>query len=597
MNPSPRKIAKYLSCLFISACIVPCRADTQAKENREFFRYILQNPLYSTADKAKALDSLIKQSTHEKDWASAAGLLQQKGSLRESEGQYILAKECYQEALEYSQQAASDRQDEEILYRLARICFYQGDYEESTQHLYHILDNSPDPDLQIRAHAFLSMVFINLNQLPLAEKHILQAEVLLDSANLRHPADTNTLFIFSNHKSALLYEQGRYQEAIEEMKRTETYAIALKQTAFLTTHNQNMALLYLKTGQKELAKDLFFKIIDAYQREGNLSQNYVLCLQNIAEIYTSEKDYGKALEYYRIALEATKRNKLLHNQSSILIHMSSIYAGQGDYHKAWDYLFQGSTLKDSVTNLQIRDKAMQADLEHEQKESLLQQQILQSEYLEAKLKNRNKTLFLIAGIASLAFLSFLVQIYRHRLKSQENTNQKLHKALNKLQERNLEEKQRLTHQYQEDIEYKNKNLAKISLMLSQQNHTLEYYGQALKKMKSLSTYADCKPILQEMEKMLRIYDPDQIWQEFSVHFEELHPRFFQRLQSRYPNLTPNESRICALLFLNMSNKEIASITHRSARTVEAVIYQIRKKLNIPLSERTQSFLLNALTEE
>ena len=597
MNLLLRTIAKYLPCLFLSACIVPCRADAPAKENREFFRYILQNPLYSTADKVKVLDSLIKQSAHEKDWGSAAGLLQQKGSLRESEGQYTLAKRCYQKALEYSRQTDSDGQEEEILYRLARICFYQGDYEESTQHLYHILDNSPDPDLQIRAHAFLSMVFINLNQLPVAEKHIFQAEALVASANLQHPADTNTLFIFSNHKSALLYEQGRYLEAIEEMKRTEAYAIALKQTAFLTTHNQNMALLYLETGQTELAKELLLKIIDAYQHEGNLSHNYVLCLQNIAEIYTSEKDYGKALEYYRIALETAQQNKLLHNQSSILIHMSSIYAEQGYYQKAWDYLFQGSALKDSVTNLQIRDKAMQADLEHEQKESLLQQQILQSEYLEAKLKNRNKTLFLIAGLATLILLSFLLQVYRHKLKSKEKTNQNLHKALNHLQEHSQEETQRLAHQYQEDIESKNKNLAKISLMLSQQNHTLEYYGQALKKMKSLSTYADCKPILQEMEKMLRIYNPDQIWQEFSVHFEELHPRFFQRLQSRYPNLTPNESRICALLFLNMSNKEIASITHRSARTVEAVIYQIRKKLNIPLSERTQSFLLNALTEE
>ncbi len=597
MNPSIRTIAKYLSCLFISACIVPCRADTPAKENREFFRYILQNPLYSTADKAKALDSLIKQSTHEKDWASAAGLLQQKGSLRESEGQYTLAKRCYQKALEYSQQTDADGQEEEILYRLARICFYQGDYEESTQHLYHILDNSPDPDLQIRSHAFLSMVFINLNQLPVAEKHILQAQRLIDSTNALHQTDTNTLFIFSNHKSALLYEQGRYQDAIEEMERTETYAIALKQTAFLTTHNQNMALLYLKTGQTELAKDLLFKIIDAYQREGNLSHSYVLCLQNIAEIYISEKDYGKALEYYRIALKAAQQNKLLHNQSSILIHMSSIYAEQGNYRKAWDYLFQGSALKDSVTNLQIRDKAMQADLEHEQKESLLQQQILQSEYLKAKLKNRNKTLFLIAGFATLILLGSLLQVYRHKLKSKEKTNQNLHKALNHLQENSQEETQRLAHQYQEDIESKNKKLAKISLMLSQQNHTLEYYGQALKKMKSLSTYADCKPILQEMEKMLRIYNPDQIWQEFSVHFEELHPRFFQRLQSRYPNLTPNESRICALLFLNMSTKEIASITHRSARTVEAVIYQIRKKLDIPLSERTQSFLLNTLAEE
>ena len=597
MNLSLESIAKYFLCLLLSTCIVPCRADNPAKENQELFRYILQNPLYSTTDKVKALDSLIKQNSHKKDWASAADLLQQKGSLRESEGQYTLAKRCYQKALEYSQQTDADGQEEEILYRLARICFYQGDYEESTQHLYHILDNSPDPDLQIRSHAFLSMVFINLNQLPVAEKHILQAQRLIDSTNALHQTDTNTLFIFSNHKSALLYEQGRYQDAIEEMERTETYAIALKQTAFLTTHNQNMALLYLKTGQTELAKDLLFKIIDAYQREGNLSHSYVLCLQNIAEIYISEKDYGKALEYYRIALKAAQQNKLLHNQSSILIHMSSIYAEQGNYQKAWNYLFQGSALKDSVTNLQIREKAMQADLEHEQKESLLQQQILQSEYLKAKLKNRNKTLFLIAGFATLILLGSLLQVYRHKLKSKEKTNQNLHKALNHLQENSQEETQRLAHQYQEDIESKNKKLAKISLMLSQQNHTLEYYGQALKKMKSLSTYADCKPILQEMEKMLRLYDPDQIWQEFSVHFEELHPRFFQRLQSRYPNLTPNESRICALLFLNMSNKEIASITHRSARTVEAVIYQIRKKLSIPLSERTQSFLLNALTEE
>ena len=497
MNLSLESIAKYLLCLLLSTCIVPCRADNPAKEKQELFRYILQNPLYSTADKVKALDSLIKQSSHEKDWASAADLFQQKGSLWESEGQYTLAKRCYQKALECKQRANSDGQDEEIHYRLARICFYQGDYEESTQHLYHILDNSLDTDLQIRSHAFLSMVFINLNQLSLAEKHIFQAEALIDSTNLQHPTDTNTLFIFSNHKSALLYEQGRYLEAIEEMKRTEAYAIALKQTAFLTTHNQNMALLYLETGQTELAKELLLKIIDAHQREGNLSHNYVLCLQNIAEIYTSEKDYGKALEYYRIALETAQQNKLLHNQSSILIHMSSIYAEQGNYQKAWNYLFQGSALKDSVTNLQIRDKAMQADLEHEQKESLLQQQILQSEYLEAKLKNRNKTLFLIAGLATLILLSFLLQVYRHKLKSKEKTNQNLHKALNHLQEHSQEETQRLAHQYQEDIESKNKNLAKISLMLSQQNHTLEYYGQALKKMKSLSTYADCKPILQE----------------------------------------------------------------------------------------------------
>ena len=117
MNLSLESIAKYFLCLLLSTCIVPCRADNPAKENQELFRYILQNPLYSTTDKVKALDSLIKQNSHKKDWASAADLLQQKGSLRESEGQYTLAKRCYQKALEYSQQTDADGQEEEILYR------------------------------------------------------------------------------------------------------------------------------------------------------------------------------------------------------------------------------------------------------------------------------------------------------------------------------------------------------------------------------------------------------------------------------------------------------------------------------------------------
>lgn len=41
-----------------------------------------------------------------------------------------------------------------------------------------------------------------------------------------------------------------------------------------------------------------------------------------------------------------------------------------------------------------------------------------------------------------------------------------------------------------------------------------------------------------------------------------------------------EQRLCALLASNLTPKEIAEITNRSPRTIETMIYRIRKKLGL-----------------
>lgn len=49
---------------------------------------------------------------------------------------------------------------------------------------------------------------------------------------------------------------------------------------------------------------------------------------------------------------------------------------------------------------------------------------------------------------------------------------------------------------------------------------------------------------------------------------------------KYPDLTPTELKISAMLTLNLPNKDIVKLTGRSIRTIEFTRYNIRKKMNL-----------------
>jgi DNA-binding CsgD family transcriptional regulator len=59
-----------------------------------------------------------------------------------------------------------------------------------------------------------------------------------------------------------------------------------------------------------------------------------------------------------------------------------------------------------------------------------------------------------------------------------------------------------------------------------------------------------------------------------------HLTFFENLVKAYPNLTPNERRLCTLMHLNMSTKEISNITHQSINSINTARTRLRKKFNL-----------------
>ena len=78
--------------------------------------------------------------------------------------------------------------------------------------------------------------------------------------------------------------------------------------------------------------------------------------------------------------------------------------------------------------------------------------------------------------------------------------------------------------------------------------------------------------------------------DFELRFKEVNAGFYESLNQMYPDLTPNEVRLCAFLKLNMSTKEISSITHQSVKSINMARFRLRKKLDIDRDENLISFL-------
>lgn len=85
---------------------------------------------------------------------------------------------------------------------------------------------------------------------------------------------------------------------------------------------------------------------------------------------------------------------------------------------------------------------------------------------------------------------------------------------------------------------------------------------------------------------------DNIWSRFSSLYGRLNNDFFTRLNELFPELSPGEIRLCALIRLNMSSKEISAVTLQSVNSVDVAKHRIRKKMQLATSHDLYRYLWN-----
>ena len=94
-----------------------------------------------------------------------------------------------------------------------------------------------------------------------------------------------------------------------------------------------------------------------------------------------------------------------------------------------------------------------------------------------------------------------------------------------------------------------------------------------------------------INKMFRnLQNTERDWQEFKLRFEQVDQNFLQKIQSDFPQLSATDIRICTLIRLNLSAKEIAAMLNITQDSVNKSRYRLRKKLKLTKEQDLNQFI-------
>lgn len=371
----------------------------------------------------------------------------------------------------------------------------------------------------------------------------------------------------------------------------------LKGLAIHRTHNfsfgimeaeNRLGLLHRENGQYEIAIEYLTSSLTQAKKNNDL-EHTIKNLENLASIYIIQDQFEKAKELLDQAYPLAMSNQYRKWLRDILKDYKTIYVAWGDPTKALFYTERYEAIKDSIFS---EEKAAQiANLElayqgaqQQQALKLREQQIL---LLQQRAKaDRLLTTMLLSGIGGIllfAYLFFRYQRLRYR------KNQQLAEHEHRLAKIELENSQLREEELKQSLEFKNKELTAYTVNFIRKN---ELIGQLKEKLDGLrSLFPEQSKELTSLYALLQ-QSPgiDKDWEDFKRTFESVHHNFFGRLLGQYPDLTQSELRLCALICLNLSIKEMSSLMGISPDSVKTARYRLRKRFNLQQDQSLTDFV-------
>jgi len=139
------------------------------------------------------------------------------------------------------------------------------------------------------------------------------------------------------------------------------------------------------------------------------------------------------------------------------------------------------------------------------------------------------------------------------------------------------------------IENNKRELTSSALRLIQVNEMNNILIAELEKL-SVHVSDEGSDIIKSIINQFGVNSRENVWSEFEMRFENVYESFYETLLGKFPYLTPGEKKLCALLRLNLSSKDIAAITFQNSQSIDMARYRLRKKLNLKAEVNLIDFL-------
>jgi len=297
----------------------------------------------------------------------------------------------------------------------------------------------------------------------------------------------------------------------------------------------------------------YYKKADHIFTELNNIPKIVSVNIGLSKYFSETKNQEKSLYHAMFAYNISQTNRLKKSIFESAKRLHEIYTKQNDLSNAYKYSSIEYQMKDSLDIEKSMTRLSQLELLYEF-EKLNQ---------EKKLKQQKRDYtYTIIG-TSLLFILVVTII--------------LLVALQQIKAKNtiIEKKQ-----LENELELRNKELTSNVMSLMKKNEILSEIADKLMDIRDEAVKDETKSAIKKIAGELQKSTDDEIWDEFEVRFKQVHSVFYEKLIQQFPNLSPNEQRLCAFLRLNMTTKEISELTGQRIGTLEIARSRLRKKLNI-----------------
>lgn len=289
-------------------------------------------------------------------------------------------------------------------------------------------------------------------------------------------------------------------------------------------------------------------------------------------------NYPEAEQYYQRAL-AISDEYHSHIDFTPLIYerLSKLYVDRNNFRQAYESLRQMKNLDERFFDSRSENNRPLLEIQDAFREQQEQTQQLLQEQRLTELEHRNRVWFLQRAIllVSLLFVLIIGFLYFNYVRSKHRAEKRLIRK-----EREME-----VQKANELLELKNKELAASTLKLIEKDEFLASIKDKLAEKKEGLSADDVRKTVRSIK-----LSSAKNWEEFEARFVAVNQDFYERLNERFPKLTQGDQRLCALIKLNFSSKDMAKLMGISVESVHTTRYRLRKKLKLDRAINLEEFI-------
>lgn len=483
--------------------------------------------------------------------------------------------------------ANSKLQEGDYLQQIGLLFFHQGSYAQGIDFLLQaqkIFVQAKDGNRLARNRNELGTVYYYNEQADKALAQFNEALAFYRQHRMAHGlAQTyaNIGHIYEKRQATKLAY--RYQKLALTYSRTATDTISL------TKIYENLGSIFEDEARYDSARYYYEYALDlARKTHDEIGQ--IEIVNNLGDVFRKTNNYQRGLEFSQQARQMAEQKGELYQLSAALRDIAKTYRLMNRPDSAYEYIERSRNLTNDIyareNNRQIA--LLQTLYEVERKDSEITQLNAQKQ-IDALIIGGTVVVLVLIGVLGAVVIS------RQRLKIQNERainqqNQEIFRTQHELIQAELKNKQLEEENLKSQLELKSKELTAHTLQIIQKNQVLEELKEDLNAILKDDKRDQKKQLRQLAQKIVLSFNQDKYWDDFRNIFDQVHPYFFNRLTQQFPDLTATDLRLIALLKMNITSTDIATLLGISSDSLRVARYRLRKKIGLAEGESLSAFI-------